>query len=459
MKSLQKVEKAFSGMIGLEIHTYLVTREKLFCQCVASREKGLQPNIHICPICTGQPGAKPMRPNKTAVSQAVGIGLMLGCTINDFLPWQRKHYSWPDLPKGYQNTLSGTGATPVGVSGKYHGISISEMHLEEDPASWNPDTGEIDYNRSGLPLVEIVTAPDFSTGEEVIDWLKKLLHGLAYLKAVDSDAGIKVDVNVSVNGGKRVEVKNINSLEGVEGAIRYEFERQLKERVVMETRRYDEVQKRTMSMREKEGAADYRFIRDPDLVSLSLKQGFILDLKKRLPEDPEKKLATFMRLYKMDSASAALLTKHIDVAVFFEKVAEKIDPQFALSWVTVELFRLLNEREASFAKVDISVEHFVLLLEMVKQGKITVLQGKALLKQFYPRSFDPSVSVKGKITDEKELGKVIASVLSEEKKAVSDFRAGDVNALNFLLGAVMKKTEKRADYAITRRLLEGLLGK
>src|SRR3989344_8429120 len=159
--------------IGLEIHTYLVTKEKLFCRCAASRLREDKPNSFICPICTGQPGAKPMRPNADAVEKAVKIGLILGCKINERCPWMRKHYDWPDLPKGYQTTLSGAHAVPLGVHGNFSGIKIESMHLEEDPAAWDPKTGAVDYNRSGLPLVEIVTAPDFKTADEVYAWVKK----------------------------------------------------------------------------------------------------------------------------------------------------------------------------------------------------------------------------------------------------------------------------------------------
>src|SRR3989344_4164927 len=233
--------KVLKGMIGLEIHCYLLTREKLFCTCKASREKGLKVNTLICPICTGMPGAKPMLPNRTAVEKAVQIGLMLNCKINKELIWQRKHYDWPDMPKGYQNTLSGKYAVPVGEKGKFKGIGISSMHLEEDPASWDPETGEIDYNRSGLPLVEIITEPDFETSGEVMDWLTKLVHNLSYLKAVDANAGIKVDTNVNIKGKtEKVEIKNISSIEDIGKAIDYELERQGKEgNKNRETRRFD----------------------------------------------------------------------------------------------------------------------------------------------------------------------------------------------------------------------------
>ncbi|MEK6856032.1 MAG: Asp-tRNA(Asn)/Glu-tRNA(Gln) amidotransferase GatCAB subunit B, partial [Nanoarchaeota archaeon] len=275
----QKV--VLSGMIGLEIHAYLITKEKLFCNCIASRERGLKGNVNVCPICTGQPGAKPMLPNEEAVKKAIAIGLMLGCKINNILHWQRKHYNWPDLPKGYQNTLSGAGAIPVGESGNFIGIRISSMHLEEDPASWEPETGEVDYNRSGLPLVEIITAPDFSTANEVMNWLNKLVHALAYLKAVDSNAGIKVDTNVNIPGkSERVEIKNISSIENIGKAINYELERHMREECKKkETRRYDDSKGKTVLMRSKEDQEDYRFIKDPDLEDIKLNDEFVNEIK------------------------------------------------------------------------------------------------------------------------------------------------------------------------------------
>ncbi len=446
------------GMIGLEIHAYLVTKQKLFCTCKSSRERGLKPNTFICPICCGMPGSKPMLPNKEAVKKAVQIGLMLGCTINTLLIWQRKHYDWPDLPKGYQNTLSGPYAFPVGISGKFNGITVSSMHLEEDPASWTPTTGEIDYNRSGLPLVEIVTAPEFTCATEVIAWLKKLLHNLEYLKAVDSNAGIKVDVNVNIPGkSERVEIKNINSLESIEKAINYEFKRQAQEGgKKIETRRYDEVKGKTMLMRTKEGQADYRFISDPDLQELVLDASFISQVAKTVPESPEQKLKKIIDHYNIGPQDAQVLTKHIDIAEFFEKVAEKIDPPFALPWVTVELFRLLNEHKVALSALDIQVAHFVKLLELVRDGKITELQGKQLLKQFYPKSFMPE-QIAGKITDVEELGRVCKDVLSKNPQAVSDYKSGGQNALNFLLGEIMRATQKRADFKIAREVLQKIL--
>ena len=449
-----------NGMIGLEIHVYLMTREKLFCQCIASRERGIKENVFICPICTGQPGGKPMAPNKTAVEKAVQIGLMLGCTINRELRWQRKHYNWPDLPKGYQNTLSGRHAVPVGIDGKFFGIKISSMHLEEDPAAWDPETGRIDYNRSGLPLVEIVTEPDFTTGEEVVAWLGKLLHYLAYLKAADSNAGIKVDVNVSIpKVSERVEIKNLNSLESIQLAVEHELFRQAREGGThRETRRFDVATGKTMKMREKESGEDYRFIVDPDLKPLIFDELFIEKQRQKLPETPDIKLNRLVEEYKIEKYYANILIKNIDLVEFFERIAKKIDSKFALPWVTVELLRVLNYNKKKLDELDINPEHFSALLELVKSGKITELQAKQILNKFVPKSFKPEAGA-GKISDENELEVVILQVIEKNPKAVEDYRTGGNQALNFLMGEIMKSTEKRADFKVARKVLIRLLEK
>lgn len=453
-------QKILEGMIGLEIHTYLITKEKLFCQCIASRERGLQPNVNICPICTGQPGAKPMLPNKIAVEKAVQIGLMLECKINGQLIWQRKHYNWPDLSKGYQNTLSGKYAIPVGEKGKFQGIKISSMHLEEDPASWNPETGEIDYNRSGLPLVEIITEPEFVTSEEVTSWLNKLIHNLAYLKCVDSNAGIKVDVNVNIPGkSQRVEIKNVSSIENIGKAIDYELQRHMKESVkLQETRRYDELKNKTTLMRTKEQAEDYRFISDPDLQNIIIDKSFVNKEKSKIPESPEIKLEKLIKKYRIDEKSAEVLIKHVDIIEFYEKVIEKVDAKFATSWVTIELLRFLNYNKTTLDKVDIKSEHFIALLKLVKEGKITELQGKQLLNKFYPKSFMPS-NVEQRITDKKELKEIAEKVIKDNSKAASDYKAGEKKALDFLMGKIMSVTGRRADFKIAKEILQGLLKK
>ncbi len=447
------------GKIGLEIHSYLITKEKLFCKCKASREKGLKENSLICEICTGQPGAKPMLPNETAVRKAVQIGLMLGCKINKNLKWQRKHYDWPDLPKGYQTTISGSYAVPLGVGGKFGKIGIGSMHLEEDPASWNPETGCVDYNRSGLPLVEIVTAPDFSTSEEVMEWLKKLIRNLNYLKAIDADAGIKVDVNVNIPGKtERVEIKNVNSIESIGKAIEYELERHMSGGVKMETRRFDAEKGITIRMRGKEEAQDYRFITEPDLEDINLDEKLVKEIAKSLPESPEEKLKKLIKSYKIGKYDAEVLAKNIDVVQFFEDVvSEGIEAKFALPWVTGGLLRLLNDNKVKLDEVQIEVEHFAELLKLIKSGKITELQGKKILKGFYPKSSMPKLEGKEKITDKKEIEEIVKKVISKNAKAVEDYKNGEKNAFNYLLGETMRASEKRADFGIARGILEKLL--
>lgn len=449
---------------GLEIHAYLLTNEKLFCRCKASRERGLESNINICPTCTGQPGAKPMSPNLNAVEKAVQIASMLGCKVNSNLPWMRKHYDWPDLPKGYQNTMSGAHAVPLGINGKFENINIESMHLEEDPAAWDPKTGETDYNRSGLPLVEIVTAPEFKSADEVYHWVNKLVHALNYLKAVDSNAGVKADVNVSLidDSGKqkteRVEVKNITSIDAMKAAILYEFERQSKEGSIRETRRYDESKGITMRMRSKEKEDDYRFIEDPDLMSVELNKNFIDNQRKLIPELPSVKLEKLIKKYKIDAKNAAILARDVDIVEFFEKVGDKIDGKFALPWITVELLRVLNYNNKKLNDVSISVEHFTKLLHMVKDKKITELQAKQILNKFVPQSFDPS-KTEGKIESEKELEPIIKKILKEHEKVVIDYINGDVKSFNYLIGEVMRATNRRADSNIVRKLLDKLIKK
>lgn len=446
-----------SGIVGLEIHVYLISREKLFCSCPASRERGLKPNSYICPICTGQPGVKPLAPPASIVEKAVSIALLLGCRVQSPLRWMRKHYSWPDNPKGYQTTMSGEHATSLGLSGTFKGISISSMHLEEDPAAWDPQTGYVDYNRSGLPLVEIVTAPDFTSAEQVTEWIEALTQALSYLKCVDSNAGLKIDVNVNYPGKtERVEIKNISSIQSVKQAIEFEFERQLREGSVRETRRFDEATGKTTPMRSKEQKEDYRFIPDPDLPAVVIPSEMIDRISAQLPELPEVKLARLIKDYRLSKQEAAVLTHHVEIASFFEQVVRAIEPSFAVPWVTGELLRVLNWNKTSLDKVDIKPEHFVELLKLVISGKITELQAKQMLNQFIPRSFMPRADA-GKIDSEKELEPFVRAVLGEQKKAVADYKAGDSKSLNFLLGEVMKTTQRRADFKIAKKLLEKYL--
>ncbi len=451
--------------IGLEIHGYLVTKEKLFCRCPTDYKKGnTKPNTNICPICCGYPGSKPMLPNKEAYKKIIEIALMLGCKISQEVIWQRKHYDWPDLPKGYQDTISGAHSIPVGYEGEFHGIKIREVHLEEDPAKWDPETGNIDYNRSGLPLVEIVTEPDFKSSKEVRVWLRRLITTLAYIKALEEDAGIKADVNVSTTG-ERVEIKNVNSLTSIVRAIDYETARQEAEKsrgnaIKRETRMFDERRRITVSMREKEEQADYRFIPDPDLPSVHVEKELVEKLEKELPEAPQKKIERFVKQHSIEKDVAEVLSKNKEIAEFYEAVLKfGIDKKLASYWVAIELLRVLKWNKKRLHEVKIKAEHFAELLKLIEEKKLTETAAKNLLNKFVPKSFPPKESLKQleRITDKDEIEKICLGVLNKNQKAVQDFKAGEKKALDFLIGHVMAATKGRADNNLVREILQKLI--
>ena len=449
--------------VGLEIHGYIDTQEKLFCRCKSIHgSKFAKPNTNICPICTSQPGSKPMLPNSSAVEKAIQISLILGCKINEKLIWSRKHYSWPDLPKGFQNTISGPYAIPVGTSGKFQGIKITECHLEEDPAAWNPETGEIDYNRSGSPLIEIVTEPDFSSSEQVLEWLKQLITTLGYIKAIDKNAGIKADVNVSLPElkGARVEIKNVNSLTNIKNAIEAEVARQNKEGVAkkQETRRYDDKKNTTILMRLKENAEDYRFISDPDLPVINISSQRVDKLKSQLPETPQEKLNKLIKKHKIPEKPAKILTKNIDIIEFFEDIIQKniVSPKLAVRWVTEELLSVLNYNKKTLDEIKIETSHFAELLEMIEKNILTELKAKEILRSWKEKSSSPKSLSKSQsqISNKSEINELIQKVLKQNPKAIQDFQSGNKNSLNFLIGQVMNLSSKRADYKTVKEILE-----
>jgi len=411
-----------------------------------------------------------MNPNEEALKKCLAIALMLDCKINKKFIWQRKHYSWPDLPKGYQNTVSGAYSIPIAEIGKFNDVIIKECHLEEDPAKWDPATGKIDYNRCGVPLIEIVTEPDFSSAKEVREWLNDLIVMLGYIKAVDVNAGIKADVNVSVRvgdkQGERVEIKNINSMYAIEKAIDFEILRQSAllekgEKVVRETRTFDDLSKSTIPMRSKEEAEDYRFIPDPDLPTMYLEKTMIDEIKKSLPESPNHKIERFIEDYGIDEKAAKVLASDLELAEFFDKVVNKNNPKLATAWVTIELLRVLNWNKKSLKEVDIKPEHFTELLNMIESKEITELSAKQILNQFVPKSFSPKKQAKsaGRIDDDKEIEKFCKEAMLKSPAAVSDYQHGNEKALFFLVGEVMKLSERRADNRKTVEILKRLLKK
>ncbi len=463
LHGLGKKELSHPLKIGLEIHGYLDTKEKLFCMC-KTEFLDEKPNSLVCPICTGQPGSKPMLPNSSAIERMIKIALVLDCRINyeKKMVWQRKHYDWADNPKGYQTTISGANAIPCAENGKFEGIRITECHLEEDPAQWNPENGGVNYNRSGLPLIEIVTEPDFRSSEQVVHWLKTIVHSLSYIKALRKNGGIKVDVNVSTYGD-RVEIKNVNSIEKIRKAIEYEIKRQLEEHEKgnvqkRETLTFDEKLGKTIKMRDKEGQADYRFIPDPDLPALKITKEQIDKIGKELPEMPSKRLDKLIKEYKIDKANADILVKNLELVDFAEELAKKVDLKTYVSWVTIELLRILNYNKKTLEDEDVEIkpEHLAELIGLVDKGEITVLKAKQIMNDFVPKSF--SVKEKlgkeiGKISEE-EIRKLVEQVISENAKVWEEFKSGKKESLNFLIGCVMKLSNRRADFAKVREMME-----
>jgi aspartyl-tRNA(Asn)/glutamyl-tRNA(Gln) amidotransferase subunit B len=455
-----------SCKVGLEIHGYIATDQKLFCNCST---RVSEPNTNICPICTGQPGSKPMLTNGEALTKAIKIGLMLGCTINSRLLFQRKHYSWPDSPNNYQRTMSGSYAVPVGEHGFFEGIRITEVHLEEDPAKWDPVTGEIDYNRAGFPLIEIVTEPDFSDSEEVGEWLRKLITTLSYIAAIDRTAGIKSDVNVSIPPKfERVEIKNVNSQSAIVDAIGIEVSRQQSEislgkSIPMQTRTYDAGTKQTLFMRSKESAMDYMFIPDPDIPYIDISPDFVASLKADLPQTPSEKKAHLLRLGVKED-DARVLCSEFTLVTLFEKLSASIPIDILITFLRRELVGYANYHKLDVFDISLNETQITTLLLYVKDKKISDPTAKEVFRQLLANN-DLDVSEYIKIhnlfleSDSSQLNTWCQEAIFENPKAVSDYKGGSAASLNFLVGQVMKKAKGKASPQLVGSALVDLLTK
>ncbi len=453
--------------VGLEVHGYLrmSSKAKLFCDCGIGEAPA---NANVCPICTSMPGSKPMAPNKEAVDRIISIAGILGCRINSRLLFQRKHYDWPDLPSGYQRTMSGSYSVPVGEDGSFLGIGISDVHLEEDPARWDPVSGYVDYNRSGFPLVEIVTKPDFRSAVEVRDWLKKLMTTLSYIEAIEPEAGVKSDVNVSISPDfDRVEIKNVNSFRSIIQAIEYEVRRQEKEKkegkeIRQQTRAWDDAARVTVFMRYKESAMDYMFIPEPDLPVVSLDDKWIDRITSRLPEKPAEKVERYIKKMKIDKDDAEVLSSDMLLAEKFEKVvAKKIDPVLAARWFRRELLRVLNYNKKELHELEADETHIAQLLKLVAEKRVTDETAKRLLERLVEKPFDVEKRVAGEglaaVSDKAVLEEYCREAIDENRKAVEDYNAGNEKALNFIVGSVMRKSKGKATPQQVNEILKRMI--
>jgi aspartyl-tRNA(Asn)/glutamyl-tRNA(Gln) amidotransferase subunit B len=456
-------------VIGLEVHAQLLTKTKLFCSCSAEYF-GAPPNTHTCPVCLGMPGALPVL-NERAVEYALMAALALHCEIPQRSTFARKNYFYPDLPKGYQISqfdeplaIRGFVELPTGKR-----VRIRRVHLEEDAGKLlHTETGVslVDFNRAGVPLIEIVSEPELSSPKEARLYMEELRRILRYLGVCSGDmeeGSLRCDANISVSPdaqlGTKIEVKNMNSFKAVEAALDYEVrrQRQILERggsVVQETRLWNEKTEETEPMRAKEESEDYRYFPDPDLVPLQIDDSW--KQKIDLPELPAAKRARFAQEYQLPEYDIAVLTEERLIAEYFEAVVKLYQhPKDVSNWMMSELLRLLKEQRS--LEIPMKPEHFAQVLQMVRSGQITRTVAKDVIEESFKTGKAPQEIVRekglGQISDEGLLAEIVTKVLTENPKAVADFRAGKEAALGFLQGQVMKATSGKADPHKVRALL------
>ncbi len=457
--------------IGLEVHVQLnKLRTKVFCGCTTDYHND-PPNSHVCPVCLGLPGALPVI-NKKAVEAAIKVGLALNCRIEEHTRFYRKNYYYPDLPKGFQITqydfpISSQGCIIIEGEDGEHKVRITRAHMEEDPGrlvyEGTIDRSRytlVDYNRSGMALLEIVSEPDIRSPKEARRYLDKLRNILEYLDVFDGnlEGALRVDANISIMGGQRAEIKNISSHKGAERALLYEIVRQknVVRRggvVVQETRHFDEAREITLSMRTKEEAHDYRYFPEPDLVPLKI-SGLAPAIKETLPELPDARRLRFVEQYGITDDHAKALTSELKLAIFYEEVARKADPRMAAVWVCDVLKGELNYRNLAIDAF--KKEHMLSIIELLAGKKITEDGAVDIIRTILDKGGAPEdiVKEKGLLKVEGDIvEKAALEAIKENPQAVADYRAGKEKALNSLVGAVMKKTKGRADARAARELL------
>ncbi len=450
--------------IGLEIHMYLNTKEKLFCDCCKAK-KNDEVNSKICPICTGQPGAKPMLPNKDALFKTIKLGIIFGSKITNVTNFQRKQYTWPDMPVGFQRTVSGN-VVPTGVGGSFMGIGIEELHLEEDPAAWDPVTGEINYNRAGSPLAEIVTKPEFESTDQLREWLKELVLVADYIDAIDTDFNIKSDVNVSIEetGFKRVEIKNVNSFTNIVNAAECEIERQRKlflkgDVIKQETRRFNEQTNTTDFMRSKENAQDYMFIPEVDLPSIVIEDSLVEELRKSIPELACEKRLRYQK-YGLSKEDCDVLVCDKYMAYLFESAIKiGLDPKESGLFLRREILRVLNYNKGSFEDLkNKNIDNqIIVLLSLLLKSEISYTTAQKLMEKLYDASFDVADYVKSnnlmQISDNSLLEELVDNAIKSSPKIVADYKSGNTKALNSIVGMVMNVTKGKANPSVVNKIL------
>lgn len=466
-------------VMGLETHVELSTASKIFCGC--STSFGAAPNRQCCPVCMGLPGALPVL-NQKVVEYGVKVGLALGCSITPVSRFDRKNYFYPDLPKGYQiSQLYAPLCTCGRVEVAGTTIGIHEIHMEEDAGKLyhDPTTGETlcDFNRCGVPLLEIVTEPDFRTAEQVVAYLELLRERLQYLGVSDGkmeEGSLRCDVNLSVRPvgrdtlGTRTEMKNLGSFKAIARAIQYESQRQIAllergERVVQETRRFDEERGETFSMRSKEEARDYRYFPEPDLPPVVLSQEYIQDIRDHLPELGEAKRRRYAQQYQLPDYDCQMVTSHPALAQFFEELVELgTPPKQGANWIMGEVLGALSARSLSPEGLTITPKTLARLIQLVGEGKLNRNTAVKVFEAVFDTDgdVDEYVAAHGleQVQDVELVENTVAQVLEENPQSVADWRGGKEKAFGFLVGQTMRKLQGKADPQTVRRVLLERLG-
>ncbi len=476
------MSKQYETVIGLEVHVELATKTKIFCAC--STAFGGAPNTHTCPVCTGMPGSLPVL-NKKVVEYAMAVGLAANCKIHQYSKFDRKNYFYPDNPQNYQISqlylpICYDGGIEIDTPAGKKTIGIHEIHMEEDAGKLIHDEWEdctlVDYNRSGVPLIEIVSEPDMRSADEVIAYLDKLRLIIQYLGASDcklQEGSMRADVNLSVREvgseklGTRTEMKNLNSFKAIAHAIEGERARQIElleegKAVVQETRRWDDNKEYSYAMRSKEDAQDYRYFPDPDLAPIVISDEWIRQIRDRQPELRTEKLERYKKEFDIPDYDAQIITGSKALADLFEETAALCgNPKKAANWILGETLRLLKEKEMEPEEIRFSAENLSRLIKLTEAGTINSSVAKEVFGTMFEEDMDPEQYVEEKglktVSDEGALRESIEKIVADNPQSVADYKGGKQKAIGFLVGQTMKVMKGKADPASVNKILKEIL--
>lgn len=478
------MSKEYETVIGLEVHVELATKTKIFCGC--STAFGGESNTHTCPVCTGQPGSLPVL-NKQVVEYAIAVGLAMNCDITQYCKFDRKNYFYPDNPQNYQISqlylpICRNGSVEIEIETGKKKIGIHEIHMEEDAGKLMHDDWEdcsfVDFNRSGVPLIEIVSEPDMRSAEEVIAYLEKLKTTIQYLGASDcklQEGSMRADVNLSVREvgakefGTRTEMKNLNSFKAIARAIEGERERQIdliesNRTVVQETRRWDDTKGESYAMRSKEDAQDYRYFPEPDLVPIIISDEWLEEIKSHQPEFREEKMERYRKEFGIPEYDISIITgaKHM-ADIFEETVALKANPKKVSNWLMVETMRLLKEKEMEPEDIHFSPKNLAKLIALVESKAVNSTVAKEVFEKIFEEDIEPDSYVEEKglktVNDETTLRNTIKMVIAQNPQSVEDYQKGKKKAIGFLVGQTMKEMQGKADPGMVNKILQEFLTK